>query len=319
MKTNKTTIFLSALFIILSLCVLSCSTTKPTQNATVMLHLLSDDGSPIAGSNIMLQNNKGDSYHQTAFFDTVHFEDIPFGDYTLMVTQNGYRPYIYQNLSVHTDVVSHSAQLSSIPEILDNIIEFGAHQWRVLDMKDDRALIISEDVLEKRAYHATKYSEDITWEHCSLRNYLNNEFINSDAFTDADRERIIQVTNINADNPWYWKSKGGANTLDRVFLLSVAEVVSYFGDSGQLAKPRDNYWINDEYNSNRMAKFNNEPYVWGTRTPSYYKSSKPPRDPKYNDCTVGITQTGFIVVISGPKVNEERMGVRPAMWIRLNP
>lgn len=94
-----------------------------------------------------------------------------------------------------------------------------------------------------------------------MRTYLNGEFYNS--FSDADRERIIKVTNQNNDNPWYGTS-GGNPTTDKVFLLSIDEVVKYFGDSGQRENRvkstdfswcDDEYWpwLNDQYDINRRA------------------------------------------------------------------
>lgn len=30
---------------------------------------------------------------------------------------------------------------------------FGGYIWRILDMKNDKALLLSEDIVEKRSYH----------------------------------------------------------------------------------------------------------------------------------------------------------------------
>ena len=94
-----------------------------------------------------------------------------------------------------------------------------------------------------------------------MRKYLNGEFYES--FSEADRARIIEVTNLNNDNPWYGTS-GGNPTTDRIFLLSIDEVLQYFGDSWQI-KTRYMYpncewckdeflpWIDDQFNLNRRA------------------------------------------------------------------
>jgi hypothetical protein len=47
------------------------------------------------------------------------------------------------------------------PKIGD-IIPFGEYNWRVLDVQGDKALIITEDVVELRPYHE-QYVE-VTWE-----------------------------------------------------------------------------------------------------------------------------------------------------------
>ncbi len=138
-------------------------------------------------------------------------------------------------------------------------IRFGDYDWFVLDRQNGKALIITEKVIEKRPYH--NMDCEITWETCDMRKYLNGEFYNS--FNEADLARIAEVVNENPNNSWYGTS-GGKPTSDKVFLLSIAEVVKYFGDSGQI-KSRYMYpncewckdeflpWIDDQYNINRRA------------------------------------------------------------------
>jgi hypothetical protein len=114
--------------------------------------------------------------------------------------------------------------------------------------------------LEKRRYNE-KWA-NITWENCTLSEYLNNEFYNK--FSKSDMARIIEETNKNPDNQWY-ETKGGDDTRDKIFLSSLDEVVKYFGDSGDLknrkgwnwedgefvSKDRKGYYINDQYNDKR--------------------------------------------------------------------
>jgi hypothetical protein len=95
-------------------------------------------------------------------------------------------------------------------------IRFGEYDWYVLDRQDDRALILTEKVIDTRAYHDQEV--EVTWETCDLRKYLNGEFYNS--FGESDRARIIKVTKENNDNPWYG-TNGGNPTTDGIFLLSI--------------------------------------------------------------------------------------------------
>ncbi len=97
-------------------------------------------------------------------------------------------------------------------------IVFGRYEWRVLDIQMDVALIIIEDIVEKRPYHDVY--KDITWADCQLRKYLNGAFYNK--FNETDKSRIISVTNKNLDNPWYGTS-GGADTQDSIFLLDIED------------------------------------------------------------------------------------------------
>jgi len=151
--------------------------------------------------------------------------------------------------------------VKTIPVPPGGKFKFGKYDWYVLEKQNDKMLIITEKVIEKRAYHNQK--GEIAWETCDMRKYLNGEFY--DSFSESDRERIIEVVNGNPDNPWYG-TNGGNPTIDKIFLLNIEEVLKYFGDSGQI-KTRYMYpspwgdwckdeflpWIDDQYNINRRA------------------------------------------------------------------
>ena len=187
-----------------------------------------------------------------------------------------------------------------------DIIPFGGHNWRVLDVQDGRALIITENTIGQRMYHGS--FESVTWEHSTLRHYLNNEFLNS--FSEADRARIAETRIVNNDNPWFGTS-GGNDTNDRIFLLSLEEVVRYFGDSGQLGNrnhPNNGWWgFSDQYNNARIAIDRNadERCWWWLRSPGIF-----------SDYAAYVLPNG-LVNVNGFIVNPEAGGVRPALWLDL--
>ena len=100
-------------------------------------------------------------------------------------------------------------------------------EWIVLDRQGDKALLISKYGLDCMPYNNVR--EDITWENCSLRGWLNKEFLKK-AFNDAEQEVIEETMVKNSDIQGYseWKTSGGINTHDRIFLLSYAEAKKYF-------------------------------------------------------------------------------------------
>ena len=49
------------------------------------------------------------------------------------------------------------------------IIEFGGYEWRVLEEKDGRMLVISEYVIEMRFFHDSYSGRSITWENIDMR------------------------------------------------------------------------------------------------------------------------------------------------------
>ena len=120
---------------------------------------------------------------------------------------------------------------SSRPPI-GSAYKFAGIDWRVLDIQGNKALLISKEVLEKRPYN-DEY-KDITWEKCTLRGYLNGEFYNK---LGAAKSAIAETRNANPNNPWYGTTGGNA-TIDKVFLLSLEEVCSYFGNSAASLKEK---------------------------------------------------------------------------------
>jgi hypothetical protein len=54
---------------------------------------------------------------------------------------------------------------------------FGPYAWRILEQRDGKALLLSEDIIERRTY-SDKFTA-ITWETCTLRTYLNGKFFES--------------------------------------------------------------------------------------------------------------------------------------------
>ena len=111
-------------------------------------------------------------------------------------------------------------------------------EWRVLDVQNNKMLIISERII-KECPHNYSYEglfgmKIITnWAQCSSREYLNGEFL--DEFDPAERNRIAKTHVKNNKNPWFG-TEGGEDTDDHVFLLSLEEVAYYFGNSSALLK-----------------------------------------------------------------------------------
>ena len=179
-------------------------------------------------------------------------------------------------------------------------VSFGKYLWRVLDVQKGRALLLAEEILELRRYHSSYAS--VTWKDCELRGYLNGAFLQT--FSSQEESRIVQTVNVNRDNPWY-KTPGGGSTTDKVFLLSIEEVVKYFGDSGAL-RAGGEYSINDQYNSARVAEYGGaKAWWWWLRSPGYYVN-----------CAVYVYYDGYLNLY-GNSIYSAWGGVRPALWLNL--
>lgn len=198
---------------------------------------------------------------------------------------------------------------------LGDKIRLGRYEWRVLDIQNDMVLIITDEIIEQRAYHDA-YKE-ITWADCALRKYLNGTFY--EKFDEVDQSKIAKVTNKNFDNQWYG-SEGGADTIDQIFILSLEEVCKYFGDSRSLLQNRginQRYWFQrkDENNNKRLAKLQGSEgcWWWWLRSPG-----------RVNLKAAYIFGTDGNIGIQGNNVLKGNIsdgkctgGVRPALWLKL--
>jgi len=195
-------------------------------------------------------------------------------------------------------------------QIGDKII-FGKYEWRILDIKNNAALIITEYIVEQRAYHDAY--KDITWADCSLRKYLNSEFY--DKFSETDKSRIIPVINKNPDNQWYG-TNGGVDTQDNIFLLNLEEVAcKYFGDSSEKLYNKgknQRYWFErkDENNDKRGAAKDGMYWYW-LRSPGRVSVKAVYIWP---DGNIGIQ--GNNILKGNIADGECKGGVRPALWLR---
>ena len=198
-------------------------------------------------------------------------------------------------------------------------IPFGGYNWRILGIQNHAALVITEDIVELRAYHDVY--KDTTWADCELRKYLNGEFY--DKFNEINKSKIIPVTNKNPDNPWYG-TKGGEDTQDNIFLLSMEEAVCrYFGDSSAKLFNRgtnQKYWFQrkDENNSKRKATFDGSEWWWWLRSPGRVNVKAVYI---HGDGNIGIQGNNIlrcnINSCFHPSTGDNRGGVRPALWLKL--
>lgn len=201
---------------------------------------------------------------------------------------------------------------------IGSVITFGNYSWRVLDRLSDQVLIITDNIVTQHPYN--DYAGDVVWADSAIRRYLNGEFYNS--FTAEEQSRIGYTHIKTQDNPWY-ESKGGEDTKDHIFLLSIDEVVSqYFGDSIKNLinrSPKQRYWFQkkDENNSKRCATLNGSGWWWWLRSPG--------RDNRravyvHGDGNIGIQGNGTYRYGSKDRHISTGLnygGVRPALWLKL--
>ncbi|MGN0465506.1 MAG: DUF6273 domain-containing protein [Lachnospiraceae bacterium] len=111
-------------------------------------------------------------------------------------------------------------------------------RWRVLSKKEKKVLLITENSVGDEKYHTTR--ESITWENCSLRKWLNEDFYNEN-FSDAEKKLIRKQKLSNIDDP-AWGTEAGNDTEDKIFLLNLKEAEKYF-TSNEDRNIGVNWWL----------------------------------------------------------------------------
>ncbi len=204
-----------------------------------------------------------------------------------------------------------------------NIVSFGIYpqtkagtdqtaiEWIVLDYDEvnHKVLLLSRYGLDVKLYNTEL--TDITWEKCTLRTWLNGEFLNK-AFSAAEQSAILMtpVDNIKSQGYSEWDTDGGNNTEDRIFLLSYAEANRYLGvtfDDSNNLKSRvaptayalaQGAWTFASRTEDGAAA------VWW-----WLRSSG-----NFQDYAAGVNLDGSL---SSVRVSYDRCVVRPAFWLNL--
>lgn len=170
-------------------------------------------------------------------------------------------------------------------------------EWLVLEVKDGKALVVSKYALDCKQYNTS--NTDVTWETCTLRKWLNNDFINA-AFSSYEKAMIPTVT-VSADKN---STNPGNATQDQVFLLSITEANKYFGsDSARQCKPTDYAFANGAYVNSVNGNCG-----WWLRSPGVTQ---------YSAHSAAYVHNSGGVYESGSDVDIGTSAVRPAMWISI--
>ena len=222
--------------------------------------------------------------------------------YDAFVAMNGYKDSDKKAQEIFNKCILEKFKLLNVGDY----IEFGSYEqdndtsngkeaieWLVLDKRDDKALVISKYALECQPYNTNDIN--VTWETCSLRTWLNNDFINT-AFSDNERS-VIPTVMVSADeNPDYNTDPGNA-TQDRVFLLSVKELMKYFDSNDTRLCKATKYVVKGDLYVSDLGR-----HCWWSRTPGGDSA-----------CVAGVRSQGSVSEYGS--IATSSYGVRPAMWI----
>ena len=216
--------------------------------------------------------------------------------------------------------------------------------WRVIDKQDGKLLILSDKLLDSFSFNydpelVKSDNGKVTWENCSLREFLNNEFLEMQ-FTKEEQALVQTVINenkaANEELLKQWGSfedrdgkpyseqtmqdmKDGPDTEDKVFLLSYQEILKYFGEPNEEYDGRSDYpftamkanpkWkalITQAVEYNAVGYYDRDNFcgAWMTRTMSTAKNEP-------HALVTYITSEGQVF----NNFTYDQMFIRPAMWI----
>ena len=198
----------------------------------------------------------------------------------------------------------------------DNDVENGPEpiEWIVLDYDETgrRALLLSRYGLDVKQYHESW--TNVTWEKCTLRTWLNNDFFSS-AFSTDERSMILLTEVDNSDEQGYedWDTAGGNDTRDSVFLLSYREAHRYLGVSHEA----------DAVNMRSNVELTEYAIAQGASMSRYFQT--------YENTAVGqwwLRSPGYLKQIyaayvdpagslANCNVNYSKNVIRPAFWMKL--
>lgn len=171
-------------------------------------------------------------------------------------------------------------------------------KWRVIKCENGEALLLSDIVLDKQKYN--KRLKKVTWEKSTLRKWLNKKFMNR-AFSSSEQEAIRTTKVINEDN-YYYKTDGGNDTLDKIYLLSLSET-----DEEKETEEAKEYGFTDSYGM--TIKYSNyadldDYQYWWLRTPG-----------EKNISAAAVDMSGKAYLGGGE--SDMELGIRPVLHLNL--
>lgn len=192
-------------------------------------------------------------------------------------------------------------------------------EWIVLSVDDNQALLFSKYIID--CYPYKQGNEFIDWENSDLRYWLNDTFL-KEAFNQKELN-TIKRTIISTLPSVIYNKKGSADTIDKIFVLSIQEVTcSEYGFSEDYAEKDINRCgiitkaVKKKMRTVKYLLYDGQYYgnYWLRST------GKPESIPatKRSKASVHYTATRvkYVGDVESDYFASEASGVRPALFIR---
>lgn len=193
-------------------------------------------------------------------------------------------------------------------------------EWIVLAKENNKALIMTKYVIDCKAFDyvdienlggiddAIKENyKYVTWETCSLRRWLNDEFVKNS----FSKEEINNIIDTKLED---------TKTIDKVFCLGEEEYIKYFDNGNYYERNRNigdsHIYYNGATIRNKNAlKTDKYKMIDANRTYDYWLRDKDINEKKYG-IEFGTSKTVGIYGDINYSVNYDiYCGVRPVMWV----
>lgn len=197
----------------------------------------------------------------------------------------------FEAMGNYSDAAAQREQIvASHPELskVGDTITFGQgnQEWVILAKEDGKVLLLSKYCIARRAYNAQR--ESVTWETSDIREWLNSSYLDV-TFSDLELPKIVEVDNENNDNEQFGTA-GGNNTKDKIFLLSIDDVNTYFPEQ-----------------ANRVSTMADGSSAWWLL--------RSPGSGARNACFVDFDGS---IDMSGHSVLHVYGAIRPALWVNFS-
>lgn len=193
-------------------------------------------------------------------------------------------------------------------EISFGILNGQSNTWKILRLQERLALVICSTYICEMPFQQTsvnnpndisfyKFRINTTWGDCTLRKWLNQDFIYG-YFSQSERERIL---------PYEVNNVGCGPTTDKVFLLNIREVLTLLPDE-QSRAIGTHWWLREPgYPSTNSILHN---------IADFDSAGVDKSKPEYS-IYAGVFDSGAVDACG--YIAHGKSAVRPAMWIRLDP
>ena len=166
--------------------------------------------------------------------------------------------------------------------------------WIMLDINEERALLLSRFILDVRAYN--NKNQNLSWEKSTLRKWLNKEFW-EECFN-QDEQNCILITEIDNSDEATNKQKKVKRTKDGVFLLSASEIQKYYPNMSDRKSKVSTYVKNVD-----------KPFIFDGYSSYYLRTAR--NKNKKPDVAYIQASTGVMSYNKGT----DKIGIRPAVWV----